>query len=147
MYIEDPVQQLSEHVAVAAATPPADIMDIPSDPEPEPVKPARLETPVPVAAPPTPARAPEAPTTMETTPPTTPTFPKEKPVEIKPPEPRLFDDMKLDRTEEKKMARKKAREDQQAQARAISLEREDRQKNLPADAREGAVITLSLIHI
>ena len=55
----------------------------------------------------------------------------------------MFDDMKLDRTEEKKMARKKAREDQQAQARAISLEREDRQKNLPADAREGAVITKS----
>ena len=77
------------------------------------------------------------------TPPSTPTFPKEKPVETKPPEPRLFDDMKLDRTEEKKMARKKARENQQAQARTISLEREERQKNLPADAREGAVITKS----
>ena len=130
---------------MAAAAPQADIMDIPSDPEPEPVKPVRLETPVPVVEPPTPVRAPEAPTTMETTPPTTPTFPKEKPVETRPPEPRLFDDMKLDRTEEKKMARKKARENQQAQARTISLEREERQKNLPADAREGAVITKSCL--
>ena len=51
--------------------------------------------------------------------------------------------MKLDRQEERQQARKKAREETQALARAVSLEREERQKTLPADARTGAVVTTS----